>query len=121
VYIQVEFKGFETYKSTLESLEGPLKQLILCDRYNKQEPVTENLDFTAVRNVLHKFNTRYLLEFFGQKENAFLYMFYYESRASSDVKLQKDVDEDKLIAEMKTLYKEAEKYVKIDTSDFLKE
>lgn len=110
-YIQKEFKDINGYDTIIGNVHLPLKQLILCDRYNKGEPVTRGIDFDVVRNALHKFNTRNLLEFFGQVEFAFLFMYYYEKQGEIDAQEQKDVDSTKLISEMEALYEEAGKYV----------
>lgn len=110
-YITKEFYEFKNCNVMFEGLQNALTKLILCDRYNKGEPVTQGLDFEVVRNTLQKFNTRNLLEFFGEKEYAFLYMFYYEKAGLKDAIAQKDVDSDKLIDEMQALYDEALKYV----------
>lgn len=109
-YIKKEFYQFED-KFDISSLQKPLQLLVLCDRYNKNEPVTVGLDFSIVRDVLQKFNTRNLLDFFGCKEYAFLYLYFFEKTGIEIAKAQKDVDRDKLLQEMRNLYDEAEKYV----------
>lgn len=48
-------------------------------------------------------------------------MYYFETKGLEDSKSQSDVDTEKLISEMKTLYDEAKNYVKITESDFLSE
>jgi len=111
IYINQEFYQFKTCDVMLQNLVEPLQLLILNDRYLKNEPVTEGLDFSCIRDVLFRYNTRNLVEFFGIKENAFLYMFYYEKLGPRNAKDQKDVDPVKLETEMKELYDEALKYV----------
>ena len=118
VYIDKEFYQFSEYTALIENLVLPLQKLILCDRYNKGEPVTDNIDFEVVRNVLHKFNTRHLLEFFGQKEFAFLYKFYFEKQGIKDAQQQTDVDTEKLVDELKALYDEASTYVPESDNSF---
>ena len=51
------------------------------------------------------------LNFFGQKENAFLFMHYFDKKSERDINTQNDVDKDKLTSEMEALNEEAEKYI----------
>lgn len=60
-YIRKEFHVYSKYEATLERLEVPLQDLILCDRYNKGEAIIEGCNFETIRNLLQKFNTRNLL------------------------------------------------------------
>lgn len=95
------------------ALEDSLKTLILCDRYNKNEPIIEGLQFETLRNVLNKFNTRNLLSFYSEKSYALLFLHYFERKSQEDCQLQKDVVPERLLQEMTALYDEADKYVQI--------
>lgn len=122
-FIELEFpylKPFEDYTKFVW-LEESLKTLILCDRYNKQEPIIEGLDFTILRNVLNKFNTRNLINFFGDKCYSLLFVHYFEKNGQYDAYNQGDVEPTKLIEEMQMLYDEADKYVKLAWENFRRE
>ena len=99
-------------------LEEWLKTLILWDRYNKNEPIIEGLQFEIVRNVLNKFNTRNLIEFLSDKSYALLFLNYFEKASERDWFTQREVDPDRLMQEMMTLYDEADKYVQISWDHF---
>merc|ERR1711964_644099 len=61
------------------------------------EPITEGLDFTIIRSVLNKFNTRNLLNFFSEKANSLLFVHYYEKNREEDAYGQSDVEPEKLL------------------------
>jgi DNA integrity scanning protein DisA with diadenylate cyclase activity len=119
-FIQKEFKYLNEYNEYIEfiQLKESLRTLILCDRYKKQEPIIQGLDFDIIRNVLNRFNTRHLIEFFVTKSNALLYVHYFEQMGEKDAKRQNDVEESKLIQEMQNLYDEADKYLKLSLEKF---
>ena len=48
----------------VENILEALETIILCDRYNKSEKVTEGLNFDEIRNLLNKYNSKNLKEFF---------------------------------------------------------
>ena len=73
-----------------------MKLIILCDRYNKDEPIIKELDFTIIRNVLNKYNSKNLSIFLNQGANAFLFINFFKMGALATSKEQKDVDSDKL-------------------------
>lgn len=122
-FIKTEFKYLNDYGEYVEfiQLKESLKTLILCDRYNKQEPIIQGLNFDVVRNVLNRFNTRHLIEFFSDKSYALLYVHYFEQQGEKDAKRQTDVEESKLIQEMQNLYDEADKYLKLSCENFKQE
>mmetsp|Transcript_3946 Transcript_3946/g.3703 ORF Transcript_3946/g.3703 Transcript_3946/m.3703 type:complete len:125 (-) Transcript_3946:35-409(-) len=99
-------------------LERSLKIIILCDRYNKKEDIITGLDFTVLRNVLNKFNTRNLINFYSEGSFAFLFMHYYENFSEKDAMEQNDVEPDKLKEELQVLYHEANKYSDQQMSEF---
>lgn len=122
-FIRLEFDYLNPYPEYVEYmwLENSLKTLILWDRYNKNEPIIEGLDFEIIRNVLNKFNTRNLLNFFSDKANSLLFVHYYERNWENDAARQPDVDPQKLLGEMVALYEEADKYMKLQLQTFEKE
>jgi len=87
-------------KQELVSLESPLspgllnqvyhslKIIILCDRYNKGEYVLKNLDFTLIRNVLNRYNTKNLTAFLSIAANSFLFIHFYNQFGDKSSKLQ---------------------------------
>lgn len=110
-YIDIEFAN---NKDTIEmvgkeQLLVSLQTIILCDRYNKNEKVTEGLEFDEIRNLLNKYNSKNLKEFFENHSHAFLYAHYYRMSSAEDVKNQGHVDEDKLIKQMESLFKKSVK------------
>ena len=120
-FVRIEFHYLQWYDEYIDfiQLEYSLKVIILWDRYNKNEPIIDGLDFTVLRNVLNKFNTRNLLNFFSQRSNAYLFVHYFEYYADKDAKNQNDVEYVKLLEELQTLYDEADKYVKLQLDEFL--
>jgi hypothetical protein len=122
-FIELEFDYLNPYSEYAEytGLENSLKTLILCDRYNKNEPIIDGLNFAIIRNVLNKFNTRNLLNFYSDKANSLLFVHYYERNCENDAVKQPDVDPQKLLGEMKALYEEADKYMKLQLQTFEKE
>jgi len=122
-FIQLEFDYLNPYPEYTEYmwLENSLKTLILWDRYNKNEPIIDGLAFDIIRNVLNKFNTRNLLNFFSDKANSLLFVHYYERNWEVDAARQPDVDPQKLLGEMVALYEEADKYMKLQLQTFEKE
>lgn len=122
-FIRIEFPYLQLFSEYINfiHLEYTLKVVILCDRYNKQESIIEGLDFTVLRNVLNKFNTRNLLNFLSQESNAFLFVHYFEAEGRNNAENQSDVEVDKLFKELQALYDEADKYVKIQLKEFIEQ
>jgi len=120
IFIFDEFPYLTKYKEFAEfiQLAESLKIIILWDRYNKNEPITEGLDFTIIRSVLNKFNTRNLLNFFSEKANSLLFVHYYEKNREEDAYGQSDVEPEKLLEEMQALYEEANKYLQLQLDKF---
>lgn len=123
MFVDIEFSYLSPFAEYVNfvHLEESLKTLILWDRYNKSEPIIEGLEFEIVRNVLNKFNTRHLLSFFGDKSNALLFVHYFERQSEADAQRQTDVEPAKLMEEMRALYDEADKYVKLSWENFRRE
>ena len=105
-YVEVEFTR---NKSTLEFIGKDimvlaLETIILCDRYNKNEKVIEGLNFDQIRNLLNKYNSKNLKEFFSNIAHAFLFSHYFRLNSEVDVKFQKHVDQEKLSKQMNSLF-----------------
>ena len=112
----LEYEAFCKFINLLETL----KTLILSDRYNKNEPIIEGLDFEVVRQTLYNFNTRNLLNFFSTKGFSFLFFHYFERWGRRDAENQTDIEPDIFFKEMQELYNESEKYLKIAMDNFSK-
>jgi hypothetical protein len=88
-----------------------LKTIILCDRYRKHEQISDGLDYNPLRNVLHKYNTRNLIEFISDASYAFLYIHFFIVNGQTAAEEQDDVSVDKLIQRMEHLQNEASNYL----------
>jgi len=119
-FILLEFDYLDLYPEYVQFIEliDSLKTIILWDRYNKREPIIDGLNFDTLRNVLNKFNTRNLLEFFSEKAYALLYVNYFEKQGEADANDQDDVEPDKLYGEMNALFSEADKYCNLSCENF---
>lgn len=60
-----------------ERTRDALKTIILCDRYRKKEKISEGLNYNPLRNVLHKYNTRNLIDFLSDASNSYLYTHFF--------------------------------------------
>ena len=80
----------------LSQVYESLKIIILCDRYNKNEPALRNLDFTLIRNVLNRYNTKNLTSFLSIPANSYLFIHFFLKFGETSSKQQKDVDSEKL-------------------------
>lgn len=94
----------------------PLQLLILWDRYRKLEKATEGMDFNASRSLLNHYNQKNLQQFLSSPANWLLTALYLKRACYVDSSnptqhkdnewlKQKDVDPQKLMKEMKFLYK----------------
>lgn len=108
-YVQVEFSRNQStlYSIGSDDIALALETIILCDRYNKNEKVTEGLDFDEIRNLLNKYNSKNLKDFFKNTAHAFLYSHYYRLSSKDDVKAQSHVDQEKLYKQMESLFKKS--------------
>lgn len=88
-----------------------LKIIILCDRYNKGEPVLRALDFSLIRNVLNKYNTKNLTAFLSVMANSFLFIHFCLVFGLESARRQKDVDPEKLYSQMGCMSKQAYEYL----------
>jgi hypothetical protein len=105
-YVDIEFeRNKDTLKSIgKENMVTALQTIILCDRYNKNELVTEGLDFDQIRNLLNKYNSKNLKDFFKNISHAFLFSHYHRLRSDVDVQDQDHVDQEKLGKQMESLF-----------------
>ena len=108
-YIEVEFARNQDTLATIgkDTMVLALETIILCDRYNKNEKVTEGLNFDQIRNLLNKYNSKNLKEFFRNIAHAFLFSHYFRLSSEVDVKAQKHVDQEKLGKQMESLFKKS--------------
>lgn len=108
-YVEVEFARNKATMTFIgkEQLVVALETIILCDRYNKNEKVTEGLDFDEIRNLLNKYNSKNLKEFFQNIAHSFLFSHYYRLSSEVDVKAQHHVDQEKLGKQMENLFKKS--------------
>lgn len=94
-----------------ERTRDALKTIVLCDRYRKKERISEGLDFTPLRNVLHKYNTRNLIELLSDASYSFLFTHFFLMHGQKSSEEQEDVDREKLIQRMRHLMNEASNYL----------
>lgn len=104
-----------------ERTRDALKTIILCDRYKKKERIIEGLDFSIFRNVLHKYNTRNLLEFLSDASNAYLYTHFYLISGQKSTDEQDDVQKEKLLQSMRHLMVEAANYLPSEINSIFEE
>mmetsp|Transcript_59 Transcript_59/g.53 ORF Transcript_59/g.53 Transcript_59/m.53 type:complete len:163 (+) Transcript_59:1901-2389(+) len=109
-YVDVEFQRNQHTLNYIgrDEMVLALETIILCDRYNKNEKVTEGLDFDQIRNLLNKYNSKNLKEFFKNICHAFLFSHYFRLSSQGDVKAQKHVDQEKLAKQMESLFKKSQ-------------
>ena len=108
-------------KSEYEQLRDALKTIILCDRYNKKEKISEGLNFEIFRKVLHKYNTRNLNEYLSVPSNSFLYTHFFLIYGKKSSEEQEDVQKDKFMQSMRHLMKEASKFLKSNINSLFEE
>ncbi|CAI2370182.1 unnamed protein product [Moneuplotes crassus] len=99
-----------------ESIVEAIQLLILCDRYKKAERATRGMDFTVCRSLLNHYNQKNLGEFLSSKANCLITALYLKRACfvdssdpirceTNECLKQKDVDPEKLMREMKLLFK----------------
>ena len=105
-YIISEFKNYPELQDAtwFENLEKSLSSLVFCNRYNKNEKATKGIDFMQVKNLLGKYNSKRLSEYFSNSANWFLYSHYFTISSKKDVKSQNDVNKEKLAKQMEMLF-----------------
>lgn len=108
-------------ENDLERIRDGLKTIILCDRYKKKELISEGLDFVPLRNVLHRYNTRNLIEFISDASYAFLYTHFFLKEGRKAVAEQEDVSGEKLTQRMRHLMKESSNYLPSEINSLFEE
>ena len=105
-YVLVEFANNSSTLKAIgaDNLINALQVIILCDSYNKNERVTDGMDFDEIRNLLNKYNSKNLNSFFKTHAHSFLYSHYFRLSAANDVTNQGHVDQDKLKKQMESLF-----------------
>lgn len=105
-YVDHEFKNFPQTVNFFgaQCLATSLQTLILCDRYKKNEPVTEGLDFEEIRMLLNKYNSKLMKEFLDKPIHAFLFSHYYKINSIKDAHEQRHVDSGRLMTQMSKIY-----------------
>ncbi|CAI2373913.1 unnamed protein product [Moneuplotes crassus] len=98
-------------ESDYNRIRDALKTIIFCDRHKKKEDISEGLDFVPLRNVLHKYNTRNLIEFLSDASNSFLYTHFFLKDGKKSANEQSDNDAGKLLSRMRHLMKESLNYL----------
>lgn len=102
-------------------IRDALKTIIFCDRYQKKENISAGLSFVPLRNVLHKYNTRNLIDFLSDASYSFLYTHFYLKEGKKAALEQSDNDADKLLARMRHLMKEASNYLPTEINKIFEE
>lgn len=105
-YIMSEFKNYPELQDAtwFENLEKSLSSLVFCNRYNKNEKATKGIDFMQVKDLLGKYNSKRLSEYFSNSVNWLLYSHYFTNSSKKDVKSQNDVNKEKLAKQMEMLF-----------------
>mmetsp|Transcript_7481 Transcript_7481/g.8499 ORF Transcript_7481/g.8499 Transcript_7481/m.8499 type:complete len:212 (+) Transcript_7481:602-1237(+) len=88
-----------------------LKRVILSDRYNKCEMATFNIDFTSTRKLFNKYSHKAFNEWIGIPTNSILLVHFYLKHGKDQSFLQKDVNKEKLLAQMQVLVRNAFSYL----------
>ncbi|CAI2373170.1 unnamed protein product [Moneuplotes crassus] len=104
-----------------DRIRDALKTIIFCDRYQKKEAISEGLNFSILRNVLHKYNTRNLIDFLSDASNSFVYTHYFLKEGKNAAYEQSDNDSDKLLSRMRHLMKEASNYLPSEINEIFEE
>lgn len=122
-FMQQEFNFLATLLTEKDYVRtrDALKTIILCDRYKKKERVSEGLNFAPLRNVLHKYNTRNLIEFLSDAANSFLFTHFFLKNGQKAIEEQDDVSREKLVHRMRHLMKEASNYLPAEINSVFEE
>ena len=108
-------------QSDFDRIRDALKTIIFCDRYQKKEAISEGLSFVALRNVLHKYNTRNLIDFLSDASYSFLYTHFFLKEGRNAAFEQQDNDVEKLLGRMRHLMKEASNYLPSEINKIFEE
>ena len=76
-FLDTQFPDLMVPGPSGDAIISSLKMVILCDRYNKDEPIIKSLDFTVIRNVLNKYNSKNLGIFLSEGANAYLFINFF--------------------------------------------
>ena len=95
----------------LERVTDSIKTIILCDRYRKKEAVSKGLNFSVLRNVLHKYNTKNLGEFMKDASYSLIYSNFYLKYGQTACQEQQDVCPQKFMKRMIYLREHAIRYL----------
>jgi hypothetical protein len=90
-----------------EKLLDSLKVIIFSDRSNKNEPMTNGIDFSVCKNLFGKYTQKTMKIFMKDSANSFLYTHFYLINGRSACFDQKDVDQANYNEQMKKLMLEA--------------
>ena len=112
-YVKFEFRKYQNLNNyfNIESILNSLQSLIYWNRYNKNDKATEGLDFEETRNLLSKYNSKRLIEYFSDKSHALLFSHYYSVGSKKDAKKQNHVDKAKLLTQMESLFNSSNEFL----------
>lgn len=108
-------------QNDLDRIRDALKTVIFCDRYAKKEAISAGLSFVPLRNVLHKYNTRNLIDFLSDASYSFLYTHFFLKEGKKAANEQSDNDVNKLLARMRHLMKESANYLPTEINKIFEE
>ncbi len=108
-------------QNDFDRIRDALKTIIFWDRYAKKEAISEGLSFVSLRNVLHKYNTRNLIDFLSDASYSFLYTHFFLKEGKKAATEQTDNDADKLLARMRHLMKESANYLPTEINKIFEE
>jgi hypothetical protein len=95
----------------LVGIRNGLKTIIFCDRHKKIERITEGLNFSLLRNVLHRYNSTNMSNFLSHPSFAFLYTHFFLKNGKKASEEQQEVNHEKLIHSMYNLMKKTLYYL----------
>ena len=121
MHTEFEFLSSLLTEADYARTRDALKTIILWDRYRKRESISEGLDFSPLRNVLHKYNTRNLIELISDASYSFLFTHFFLMQGKKVSEEQEDVDSDKLIQRMRHLMAEASNYLPKEINSLFEE
>mmetsp|Transcript_6954 Transcript_6954/g.6128 ORF Transcript_6954/g.6128 Transcript_6954/m.6128 type:complete len:246 (-) Transcript_6954:108-845(-) len=94
-----------------EELVKNLKTIILSDRSNKKEAMTQDIDFSIFKNLCAKYTNKKMKLFMQESTNSFLYTHFYLINGRLTCYEQKDVNQENFNTQMKKLVLESCQYL----------
>lgn len=105
-YVELEFKDYPNTMKYLQPdyISEKIQELILWDRYKKGEDLTKGLYFDEIRQLLTKFNHKFMAQFLKNEVHSLLFVHYFKMKSMYDAEMQNHVDQEKLAKQMEKMY-----------------